>query len=53
MNKTAGNKSRNQAPTRSEQRVLHLAAVVRRNVYAFVIQEAMNRSAGAIARAGW
>ena len=41
MAKTARKKTRNQAPSRSQQRVLHLAAVVRRNLYAFVISEGM------------
>ena len=41
MNKTARKKTRHQAPTRSEQRVLRLAAVVRRNLYGFVMQEGM------------
>ncbi len=41
MAKTARKKTRNQAPSRSQQRALHLAALVRRNLYAFVISEGM------------
>lgn len=41
MKKTARKKSQNQAPTPQAQRTLHLASVVRRNLYAFVIQEGM------------
>jgi transposase-like protein len=41
MSKTARKKSCNQAPSRSEQRTLRLAAIVRRNLYEFVIREGM------------
>lgn len=41
MTKTARKKNRRKAPSRQEQRVLHLAAVMRRNLYAFVIREGM------------
>lgn len=41
MKKTARNKTANQAPTPAAQRTLRLASVVRRNLYAFVIQEGM------------
>jgi transposase-like protein len=41
VSKTARKKTRNQAPSRSQQRVLNLAAMVRRNLHAFVIREGM------------
>lgn len=41
MGKTARKKNRNQGPSNDEQRSLHLAAFVRRNLYRFVIQEGM------------
>lgn len=41
MKKTARNKTTNQAPAPPAQRTLHLASVVRRNLYAFVIEEGM------------
>lgn len=41
MSKTARKKNRKQAPSRSQQRTLHLAAIVRRNLYEFVIREGM------------
>lgn len=41
MKNTARNKTENQAATYPGPRTLHLAAVIRRNLYAFVIQEGM------------
>jgi len=41
MSKTARKKNRNQAPSASGQRTLRLAAIVRRNLYAFVVREGM------------
>jgi len=41
MGKTAKNKTKNQALDASRQRTLRLAAVVRRNLHTFVIQEGM------------
>ena len=41
MSKTARKENRHQGPSRADQRVLHLAAVVRQNLYEFVISEGM------------
>jgi hypothetical protein len=40
MKKTARKRTRIQEPSRSEQRVIQLAAIVRQNLYAIVISEA-------------
>lgn len=41
MKKTAKKKTRSKAPSRESQRTLHLAAVMRRTLFTFVIQEGM------------
>jgi hypothetical protein len=41
MKKTARKRTRSQEPSRSEQRVIQLAAIVRQDLYAFVISEGM------------
>ncbi|HHH29754.1 MAG TPA: hypothetical protein ENK57_15605 [Polyangiaceae bacterium] len=41
MSKTARKKNRKQAASPSQQRTLHLAAIVRRSLYEFVIREGM------------